>query len=132
MSASAFLVATVGLFLFYSPQQTEATQLWTIPGAIPTTVPAACRAVLVQNITCANNLVTASQVSNGMSLMGDEAAQYCTAECYSSLRTFQTNVDAKCGDTMYAMYANSTLVQSGASLADGLVWAYNVSCIQDE
>jgi hypothetical protein len=131
MSSSAAIVAITGLLLLCGPRQAAAIQLWNVPGAIPRIVPASCRAVLVQNITCANNLVTASEVSNGMSLMGDEATEYCTTDCYTSLQKFQTNVRARCGDTMYAMYAHSTLKQSGTSLADGLVWAYNVSCIQD-
>lgn len=113
------------------PTLTAAIQIWSIPGDIPTTVPASCRAVLVQNITCPNYLITPTRVSNGMALLDGEAAEYCTAACYDSLNTFRTNVDARCGDTLYTMYKNSTLTQSGASLADGLAWAYNVSCIQD-
>ena len=46
--------------------------------------------------------------------------------------TFKTNVDAGCGNTPYQMFAASKLEQSGASVADPLVWAYRVICIQDE
>lgn len=125
------MTVVAGLLLSLYPNHTAAIQIWSIPGDIPTTVPASCRAVLVQNITCPNYLITAAQVSNGMALLSGEAAQYCTADCYNSLNTFRTNVDARCGDTLYEMYKNSTLTQSGSSLADGLAWAYNVSCIQD-
>ncbi|KAI3339953.1 hypothetical protein F4824DRAFT_498074 [Ustulina deusta] len=113
---------------------THAVQLWSAPAAIPTTVPAACRAVLVQNITCDygnNSLVTAGQAANGVALISSEATKYCTTSCYQSLRTFKTNVDSKCGNTEYNLYPNSNLTQSAAALADGLSWAYNLTCIED-
>lgn len=46
--------------------------------------------------------------------------------------TFQTNVDAGCGNTPYQMFAAIKLEKSGASIADPLMWAYRVICIQDE
>ncbi|KAK9422563.1 putative LysM domain-containing protein [Seiridium unicorne] len=110
----------------------KAVTLWPSPGAIPTTVPAACRAVLTQNITCDTpELVTAQEASGGAALIGESAVEYCTPKCYNSLKTFQTNVDARCGSTLYNLWINSTLQQSGMQLADGLVWAYNLSCLTD-
>ncbi|OBT49001.1 hypothetical protein VE00_00033 [Pseudogymnoascus sp. WSF 3629] len=43
----------------------------------------------------------------------------------------KSNVDLRCGNTLYEMFVNSTLQQSGAQVADPLVWAYNVTCIKD-
>lgn len=112
----------------------DAVTLWSAPGAIPTTVPASCRAVLVQNITCTygeSSLVTAGKVANGLALVESEATTYCTPACYQSLAQFQANVDSRCGDKAYTLYPNTTLTQSGAALADGLVWAYNMTCLRD-
>ncbi|KAI1658124.1 hypothetical protein F4813DRAFT_388904 [Daldinia decipiens] len=125
------VVVLIGHLLFPAA---KAVKLWTAPAAIPTNVPAACRAALVQNITCnygKNNLVTAAQAASGLALISSEAGTYCTTSCYESLKTFQANVDAKCGSTQYALYVNSSYTQSAAALADGLSWAYNLTCIKD-
>ncbi|KAI1104573.1 hypothetical protein F4804DRAFT_332111 [Jackrogersella minutella] len=115
-------------------QVTQAVQLWDSPAGIPTIVPAACRAALVQNITCdygENNLVTAAQVVSGLALVTSEATTYCTVSCYQSLKTFKTKVDTSCGSREYALYINSSYTQSAAAIADGLSWAYNLTCIKD-
>ena len=108
-----------------------AIQIWPSPGAIPTTVPAACRAALVQNLTCSDYLMTAQKAADGEALVGDLAKSYCTNDWYSSLQTFQTNTKSRCGDTLYTLYPNTTVQQSVTLLSDGLVWAYNLTCIQD-
>ncbi|RPA73865.1 hypothetical protein BJ508DRAFT_244206 [Ascobolus immersus RN42] len=105
--------------------------IFSSPGAIPTTVPAACRAVLSQNITCEPSLVKANDIAQGRALGKDLANQYCTSACYKSLTTFKTNVAARCGNTLYKFYANSSLTQSGNEIADPFAWAYEVACLQD-
>ena len=69
-------------------QYGTAIQLWTSPDNFPTTVPAACRAALTYNITCANYLVTAQDARNGASLVGNLTTEYCTKDCQSSLQEF--------------------------------------------
>ena len=120
-----------GLVAAYWCQQVAAIQLWSAPAAIPKSVPVPCRTALVQNITCANSLVTAPQVASGLALSGADATAYCTSTCYDSLKTFQTKIAAGCGTAMYTLFLNSTYTQSPAALADSLVWAYGVSCIKD-
>ncbi|KAL1835395.1 hypothetical protein VTJ49DRAFT_6815 [Mycothermus thermophilus] len=93
-------------------QEAAAIQLWATPGDIPTSVPARCRAALVQNITCPSSLVTAPQVASGSALSDDDAVAYCTDTCYDSLKTFQSRVATGCGTEIF-------------------VWAYDVSCIKD-
>ncbi|ESZ90353.1 LysM domain-containing protein [Sclerotinia borealis F-4128] len=112
-------------------QDVSGIQIWSSPGALPTTIPASCRAVLSQNITCNPQLINAAFISAGRALDNVTATEYCTPTCYSSIKTFKTNVDLRCGSTSYAMYANSTFEQSGAQIADPLAWAYNVTCIED-
>ncbi|KAL2060600.1 hypothetical protein VTL71DRAFT_9241 [Oculimacula yallundae] len=110
--------------------QVLSIQLWSSPGALPTTIPAGCRSALSQNITC-SQLVTPSFISAGRSLSINASKLFCTDACYTSLQAYKTNVDSRCGSTLYRMYANSTFNQSGMAVADPLSWAYNVTCIQD-
>lgn len=112
-------------------QEAAAIQIWDHPDKIPASVPADCRDVLGYNITCANFLVTAQDAASGAALMGEAAKSYCTKECHDSLQTFQENILASCGKKEYRLYQNSTTMQSPAVVANGLVWAYDLMCIQD-
>ncbi len=120
-----------GLVATYWCRQVAAIQLWSTPGATPNSVPVPCRAALVQNITCANSLVTAPQVACGLTLLGANATAYCTSTCYDSLKTFQTKIVAGCDTATYMLFPNSTYMQSAAALADCLGWAYGVICTKD-
>ncbi|RDK37083.1 hypothetical protein M752DRAFT_310156 [Aspergillus phoenicis ATCC 13157] len=82
-------------------------------------------------MTCANSLVTAQDAANGAALVGVAAKTYCTKECHDSLQTFQESILSACGKKEYQLYKNSTTTQSPAVVADGLVWAYSLMCIQD-
>lgn len=62
---------------------------------------------------------------------GEEANCNLSFDCGLRKQSFKTNVDLRCGNTMYQMYPNSTHLQSGAMVADPLVWAYNVTCVKD-
>lgn len=60
-------------------------QIWSSPGALPTAIPASCRAALSTNITCSPDLVSARFISSGRSLDNAILNQYCTPTCASSL-----------------------------------------------
>lgn len=62
---------------------------------------------------------------------GEEANCNFSVDCGLRKQSFKTNVDLRCGNTMYQMYPNSTHLQSGAMVADPLAWAYNVTCVKD-
>ncbi|KAL4759198.1 uncharacterized protein BDW70DRAFT_169597 [Aspergillus foveolatus] len=64
-------------------------------------------------------------------LVGVAAQAYCTRQCRDSLQTFQEKIRTSCGKQEYELYVNSTTKQSPTVVADGLVWAYELSCIQD-
>ncbi|PWY68696.1 hypothetical protein BO83DRAFT_400387 [Aspergillus eucalypticola CBS 122712] len=78
-----------------------------------------------------SSLVTAQDAVNGAALVGVTAKTYCMKECHDSLQTFQESILSACGKKEYQLYKNSTTTQSPAVVADGLVWAYNLMCIQD-
>lgn len=78
----ALLFLTLQLFLGRS----LSIQLWLNPGALPTTIPASCRAVLSANITCSPQLVSARFVAGGGALGPATLNDYCTASCYNSLQ----------------------------------------------
>ncbi|KAF6233163.1 hypothetical protein HO173_008707 [Letharia columbiana] len=128
---SQFDVARLLLSLQFLVPRAASVQLWSSPDALPPSMPSGCRIALSQNISCSPALVSPQFAAGGRALDPTTLGQYCTTLCYQSLQTFKTKVDAQCGDTNYQMFANSTLSQSGASIADPLAWAYNVICVQD-
>ncbi|SPB45014.1 unnamed protein product [Aspergillus niger] len=127
------LLSSVGIafVLPFLGQNVAAIQVWDSPDDIPTAVPSDCRNALTYNMTCANSLVTAQDAANGAALVGVAAKTYCTKECHDSLQTFQESILSACGKKEYQLYKNSTTTQSPAVVADGLVWAYSLMCIQD-
>ncbi|KAL4782868.1 hypothetical protein BJX76DRAFT_358502 [Aspergillus varians] len=108
-----------------------AIQIWPSSSDIPNAVPLSCRQALASNITCANSLVRAQDVINGAALPKEQAELYCTAECQKSLDNFRHNVNSTCGEKEYVLNHHATVKQYPLALADGLIWAYNVSCIRD-
>ncbi|KAJ0352995.1 hypothetical protein COL154_012288 [Colletotrichum chrysophilum] len=106
-------------------------QLWKTPGQIPTDVPARCRAALSTNITC-DFLVTADSAANGEVVVGEAADVFCNSACRDSLRSFTSSVTSGCGHTQYKLWENSTMTASGQAMAEGLLWANSLLCIQDE
>ncbi|KAI2707493.1 hypothetical protein DTO013E5_8367 [Penicillium roqueforti] len=127
------LLTSVGIafVLPFFGQNVAAIQVWDSLDDIPTAVPSDCRNALTYNMTCANSLVTAQDAANGAALVGVAAKTYCTKECHDSLQTFQESILSACGKKEYQLYKNSTTTQSPAVVADGLVWAYSLMCIQD-
>ncbi|OJJ30807.1 hypothetical protein ASPWEDRAFT_140622 [Aspergillus wentii DTO 134E9] len=61
----------------------------------------------------------------------DAAREYCTQECHDSIQTFQKKINSGCGTKQYELYQNDTTKTSPAMFADGLMWAYSLTCIQD-
>ena len=72
------------LYCFFS--LSFSIQLWSSPGALPTNIPASCRAELSKNITCSPVLVSAQFAAGGRAMDPKTAAQYCTSSCYNSLQ----------------------------------------------
>ena len=110
---------------------TAAIQIWEKPGDIPSEVPARCRAALVQNITCSDFLVQPQKAAQGEAVVGEAADVYCSDQCSSSITKFQKSVTTGCGDTPYPLFKNSTMLQSGKAIVDGLAWAHKLVCIKD-
>ncbi|KAM4067131.1 lysM domain-containing protein [Hirsutella rhossiliensis] len=113
------------------PRAASAVTLWPSAEAIPADVPPACRQALARNLTCDDDLVTAAHAMGGRTLPDELAARYCTLECHDSLQEFRIHVDRHCGNAPYRMFHDSAWEQSGAMLAGGLLWAYELSCLRD-
>lgn len=125
------IVGIALITLSFIGQETTAIRVWSHPDKISTSVPSDCRDALAYNIACANSLVTAPDAANGAALVGEAATAYCTKECHDSLQTFQKNILSACGKKEYQIYKSNTIKQSPLAVADGLVWAYNLMCIED-
>ncbi|KAF7548182.1 hypothetical protein G7Z17_g7222 [Cylindrodendrum hubeiense] len=124
-SFSAALIAT------FACRLVACLHLFESASDIPESVPEKCRIALAQNITC-DFLVTAGRAVAGRSLNDQLASSYCSSSCGSSINSFQNEVIADCGDEEYKLWENSTLAQSGKTLADGLTWAHDLICIEDD
>ncbi|RHZ57207.1 hypothetical protein CDV55_105582 [Aspergillus turcosus] len=109
--------------------QARALKIWDTPAALGTAIPAGCRAALTTNITCPAKLVTAAEIVNEVPQNETFLEQFCEATCRSSLQTFATLVNTRCGNTVYS-FGNSTK-QSGNDIAVPLLWAQNVACLED-
>ena len=75
--------------------QSLSIQLWPSAGALPTSIPAACRAELSRNITCSPHLVSAQFAADGRALDPKTAGQYCTTTCYNSLKVSQKTLSVR-------------------------------------
>lgn len=87
-----FLFCSIGSFLLVLQcllGRSLSIQLWPSAGALPTSIPAACRAELSKNITCSPLLISAQFAANGRALDPKTAGQYCTSTCYNSLKVSQ-------------------------------------------
>lgn len=90
-----FLFCRIGSFLLVLQcflGHSLSIQLWPSPGALPTSIPAACRAELSKNITCSPHLVSAQFAADGRALDPKTAGQYCTSTCYNSLKVSQATL----------------------------------------
>ncbi|KAJ5372785.1 hypothetical protein N7517_004791 [Penicillium concentricum] len=122
----------VGIFsLSLLFQEAAAIQLWNNTDSFSDDVPAACQNALTFNVKCANYLVTARDVINGAALVGNLAEQYCTEECHDSIDTFQKNSHLACGNKAYQLFKNTTTRVVPGDIVNGLMWAYDLSCIKD-
>jgi hypothetical protein len=73
----------LSVFLLISPARP--IQLWTAPAALPSVIPASCRAALSTNITCSPRLLGASEVEAQSDPGNVFLQQYCTSACQASL-----------------------------------------------
>jgi hypothetical protein len=122
-------VGIIGLSIF--AQEGAALQLWSNTDSFSDEVPAACQNALTFDVKCANYLVTALDVSNGAAFVGDLANQYCTQECYDSIDKFQKGTHLARGNKAYALFKKGTTRIVPVDTVNGLMWAYQLSCIKD-
>lgn len=134
MANSNVRVHTLRLLLllyFVSLDAVGAIRLWDSATDINPAVPDSCKTALSQDISCNDQLITASAAMSGAALVGALADAYCTSECHDSIEDLRKNVEAGCGNSTYALFPNATLEEAPLDLANGLSWAYKLSCIKD-
>ncbi|KAJ6151669.1 hypothetical protein N7470_006797 [Penicillium chermesinum] len=96
-------------------------------GAPPEGIAVGCWNALSTNITC-SQLVPAYKVSQQVLYSNTDLSKLCTTTCSNSLHEFQEDVYESCGDATLSFDGRNT---TAAELVDPLVWAYNVTCLQD-
>lgn len=119
----------VGLFLL--GQGAFALQLWNNTDIFSSGIPQSCQSALIHDIACENYLVTAQDAVNGAALPPSLAEEYCTKECYDSIEKYQNAVHLACGNKSFQIYENSSIRAVPGDIANGLMWAYGLNCIQD-
>ncbi|KAF5844210.1 hypothetical protein GGP41_004936 [Bipolaris sorokiniana] len=121
-----FWAASLATLSLFTP--TDCTKLWPNAGALPGIIPAPCRAALTANITC-SDFITAREIVNDVPINSQFLKTYCTTDCRRSLQTWATNVNTRCGNTIYN-FTNATK-QSGNDIAQPMLWAQNVACLAE-
>lgn len=106
---------------------TWSIHLWDSPGDLPVSVSDACRTALSQNITC-SQLISGSKVAAQVPYSKEELTRLCTTSCSDSLKEFEQEVRAGCGNQTLTF--NGTSI-TAAQLAEPLAWAHNVTCLRD-
>jgi len=80
-----------------------------------------------------NALIPTNFVVTQRSLMNTTLMDICATSCSPSLLSFQMAVESACGDTPYKFHAlsNSTVSSTADKHVRPVVWAHNVTCLQD-
>lgn len=63
----------------------EAIKLWSAPAALPTSIPASCRASLSTDIVCGPRLLRTYEVTDKLGLPKDLLTEYCNSTCTAFL-----------------------------------------------
>ncbi|EPE27579.1 LysM [Glarea lozoyensis ATCC 20868] len=96
------------------------------PGALPAQIPAACRASLSTNIACGPTLVLPHDIEREVGFDDEFLKEYCNSTCTTSIQTWTTAVNARCGNTQYSFPGNVS--RSGSDFAIPFQWAHNSVC----
>jgi hypothetical protein len=86
---------TSGLLALPLSVAVNAVYIWSSPGALPTTIPASCRAALAQNLTCDGGLITGQRLESGVLPDNATLTSYCTSGCLSSLQVSAVRNDSR-------------------------------------
>ena len=105
---------------------TPLAQTYQLFDTAPTSLPTACGNALAGNITC-DQLFSASYIAGGGYVSVAALEDACSTNCTHSLRSFQADVDAACGNTTYTFPGNVS--QTVQNFLEPLVWALEAACL---
>lgn len=86
--------AVAFFLLSYCVGHAESVYIWSSPGALPTKIPAACRAALSQNITCNPSLLSPNWISSNRYIEPAYLTEYCTSSCLASINVRARDIPA--------------------------------------
>lgn len=113
-------------FLFAS--QVATIKIIPSPAALPSQMPAACRASLSTNIACGPALVQPREIEINVPFNKEFLTDYCNSTCTKSVQTWTAAVNTRCGSTKYDFPGNITL--SGSDFANPFQWAHDSACVK--
>jgi len=105
-----------------------AIKIFPSPGALPTQIPAACRASLSTNIACGPFLISPGEIERNVPFNDAVLTEYCNSTCTASVQTWTSAVNTRCGNTRYTFPGN--IFQSGNDFAIPFQWAHNSVCVK--
>ncbi|KAH8889139.1 hypothetical protein GQ53DRAFT_825896 [Thozetella sp. PMI_491] len=113
--------------LFYLLPISGAVQLFSNASFLPSSASADCASALMANITCAQ-LISPLYISNGGFLDVGTLNSLCTSSCSSSLATFQSSTESRCGTSVYSFPGDYN--QTIPAIVEPVIWAHAVACLQ--
>jgi hypothetical protein len=104
-----------------------AIKLYPSPASLPSQVPAGCRAALSTDITCGPRFILASDLVREIPFNNTFLGDYCSSACSTSFISFTTNINTRCGNTVYDFGYNNN--KTGNDLIAPLKWARDMACL---
>lgn len=104
-----------------------AIKLYPSPASLPSQVPAGCRAALSTDVTCGPRFILASDLVREIPFNNTFLGDYCSPACSASFHSFTTNIDTRCGTTVYDFGYNNN--KTGNDLIAPMKWARDMACL---
>jgi hypothetical protein len=121
-----FIISRFITLLMTFVSNTSSIKIFPSPAALPSSMPAACRASLSSNIVCGPTLVLPQDIERDIPLNDAFLTEYCNSTCSTSVQTWTAAVNTRCSNTRYAFPGNVSW--SGGEFAIPFQWAYNSVC----
>ncbi|KAI7773858.1 hypothetical protein LA080_009709 [Diaporthe eres] len=111
-------------------------KLFNFTDQLPESMPNECKDALTGDISCSPHLFTPTEVTRSLDANTMDLDQYCSTGCIESLQDWAKNVHKACGNERYdfgysTILGGDAFLQAPSDMADGMIWAQNVTCLKD-
>ncbi|PSN61472.1 hypothetical protein BS50DRAFT_651680 [Corynespora cassiicola Philippines] len=102
-------------------------QLYPIPAAAPSDIPAPCRAALAAKVACGPRFIKAPELKGVILFNNTFLREYCNSTCSTSFNSFITTIGTRCGNTVYDFEYG--VEKSAIDMVAPLKWARDTACL---